>query len=105
MIPDTAKKGQKREITVDRSVNNRDTYLANGGKSSGLAVQHGMIPGSHHCLECHKLQIEGKDARIHMPSMMRVCSHKLVPGREIEGYSMVTEAVAHGLRLIGEGGL
>ena len=40
-----------------------------------------------------------------MPSMIRVCSYELFPGKGIEGYSTVTEAVAHGLRLIGKGGL
>ena len=64
-----------------------------------------MIAGSYRCLECDKLQIEGRMPGSHMPSMIRVCSYKLFPGKRIERYSTVTEAVAHGSRLIDEGGL
>lgn len=88
------------------SVNICDTGLANGGKRSGIGcTSQLMIAGFYHCPECDELQIEGKDTRIHMPSMIRVCSYKLLPGKVIEVYSTVTEAVAHGLQLIGKSGL
>ena len=50
-------------------------------------------------------RLEGKDTRIHMPSIIRVCSYKLFPGKVIEGYSTITEVAAHGLQLIGKSGL